>query len=123
MTETAPVPKGDPLSVAPAPPIDLGLDARPVPDGLLALLDRLPAIVRDGGDAIAPVGLDSVGTGGQPTRRTLRRRLLLRRGRPGRVSHYLGDIDWAEASAPIGWSLAHTHDGRKVLFADGLFAE
>ncbi len=122
MSETAPVPKGDPLGIPPAPPTDIGLNARPVPDRLLALLDRLAAILRVRGDAIALVGLGSVG---------LERNRLDEHSDadffvvvdPGRVSQYLGDIDWLEATAPIAWSFAHTHDGRKVLFADGLFAE
>ncbi len=41
----------------------------------------------------------------------------------GAETAYLGDIDWLEATAPIAWSFVNSPHGRKVLFADGLFAE
>jgi hypothetical protein len=36
---------------------------------------------------------------------------------------YLADIDWLEELAPVVFSFENTVDGRKALFADGLFAE
>ncbi len=36
---------------------------------------------------------------------------------------YLQSIDWLEQLGPLAFSFANTVDGRKALFADGLFAE
>ena len=36
---------------------------------------------------------------------------------------YLDSIDWLEELSPVAFSFANTLDGRKVLFADGLYAE
>jgi hypothetical protein len=36
---------------------------------------------------------------------------------------YLDSIDWLEELAPVAFSFPNTPDGRKVLFADGLYAE
>lgn len=41
----------------------------------------------------------------------------------GAKQRYLDSIEWLEALSPIAFSFANTVDGRKVLFADGLFAE
>jgi hypothetical protein len=41
----------------------------------------------------------------------------------GAKRRYLEALDWLEALAPVAFSFANTADGRKVLFADGLFAE
>lgn len=97
-------------------------EAGSVPERLLALLDRLGAVLAERGDAVALLGLGSVGRD--------RHRLdehsdadLFVVVDDGCVARYLTDIDWLEATAPVAWSFEHTHDGRKVLFADGLFAE
>lgn len=93
-----------------------------VPERLLALLERLGAVLAERGDAVALLGLGSVGRD--------RHRLDEHSDADffvvvddGCVGRYLADIDWLEATAPVAWSFEHTHDGRKVLFADGLFAE
>src|SRR5262249_42565281 len=41
----------------------------------------------------------------------------------GAKQGYLDSIDWLEALCPIEFSFENSVDGRKVLFADGLFAE
>jgi len=41
----------------------------------------------------------------------------------GAKQRYLDSIDWLEAVSPVEFSFANTVDGRKVLFADRLFAE
>lgn len=89
---------------------------------LLAVLDRLGGVLERRGDAVALLGLGSVGRD--------RHRLDEHSDADffvvvdeGCVPHYLADTDWLEAAHPVAWSFAHTHDGRKVLFADGRFAE
>lgn len=39
------------------------------------------------------------------------------------VAGYLESIDWLEESAPVVYSFANEHNGRKALFADGIFVE
>src|SRR5262249_51609651 len=41
----------------------------------------------------------------------------------GAKQRYLDAIDWLEALSPVVFSFPNSVDGRKVLFADGLFAE
>lgn len=41
----------------------------------------------------------------------------------GAKQRYLDSVDWLEQAAPLAFSFANTVDGRKALFADGLFAE
>lgn len=36
---------------------------------------------------------------------------------------YLDSIDWLQTPCPVAYSFANTADGRKALFADGIFAE
>jgi hypothetical protein len=36
---------------------------------------------------------------------------------------YLEDIDWLEDAAPVVYDFENTVDGRKILFADGIYAE
>lgn len=41
----------------------------------------------------------------------------------GAKARYLESIDWLQAAFPVAYSFANTRDGRKALFADGIFAE
>jgi len=41
----------------------------------------------------------------------------------GAKQDFLTDLSWLEAAAPVAFSFANTPDGRKALFADGVFAE
>lgn len=38
-------------------------------------------------------------------------------------AHYVDSIDWLNAVSPVAYSFANVLNGRKVLFADGVFAE
>ena len=89
------------------------------------LLDRLDAIARSLAsrpDAIALLGVGSVG------------RDLDRIDEHSDLDffvivedeakqRYLDDIDWLREAAPIVYDFENTLDGRKILFADGIYAE
>jgi lincosamide nucleotidyltransferase len=42
---------------------------------------------------------------------------------PGARAAYLHDIDWLRAAAPVAFDVRNSADGRKVFFADGIYAE
>jgi hypothetical protein len=96
--------------------------AEGIPARLLQRLDALGAVLARRGDAIALIGLGSVG-------------LDLDRlddhsdmdffvvVDDGAKQRYLDSVDWLEELAPIDFSFPNSVDGRKVLFADLLFAE
>jgi hypothetical protein len=93
-----------------------------IPARLLQRLDELGAVLARRGDAIALIGLGSVG-------------LDLDRlddhsdmdffvvVDDGAKQRYLDAVDWLEELAPIDFSFPNSVDGRKVLFTDLLFAE
>jgi hypothetical protein len=89
---------------------------------LLDRLNRIGEVLRDRGDAVALLGLGSVG-------RDLHRLdehsdldffAVVDDEAKGR---YLNSVDWLQAAAAVAFSFPNTADGRKVLFADGLYAE
>ena len=94
----------------------------PAAQRTLDRLDRIGEVLRDRGDALALLGLGSVG-------RDLHRldehsdvdffAVVEDDAKPG----YLERVDWLEDVAPIAFSFANTVDGRKVLFDDGVYAE
>jgi hypothetical protein len=97
-------------------------DAWTIPERLLQRLDDLGAVLAERGDALALIGLGSVG-------------LDLDRlddhsdmdffvvVEDGVKQRYLDSLDWLQALCPIEFSFENSVDGRKVLFTDGLFAE
>ena len=89
---------------------------------MLQRLDDLGTVLAGRGDAIALIGLGSVG-------RDLHRLdehsdmdffVLVD---DGAAQRYLDSIDWLESLHPVAFSFANSLHGRKVLFEDGLFAE
>ncbi|GAB3887192.1 hypothetical protein [Terrabacter terrigena] len=94
-----------------------------VPQRLLAFLDRLGAVLEERGDAVALLGLGSVG-------RDLHRLdehsdadfFVVVDDRAAR-DRYLADIDWLEAAHPVVWSFENSGAGRKALLEGDLFAE
>lgn len=89
---------------------------------VLGRMDRLGEVLAGRGDAIALLGLGSVG-------RDLHRLddhsdldffVVVDDGAKER---YLASVDWLEAAAPVAFSFANTVDGRKALFDDDLYAE
>ena len=92
-----------------------------IPQRLLSRLDDLAAALRERGGVIALIGLGSVGTD------------LARLDDHSDLdffavvddaaqSRFLTELDWLEV-APVVFSFANTVHGRKVLWADGLYAE
>ena len=93
-----------------------------IPARLLARLDDLGRVLADRGDALALIGLGSVGAdlARLDDHSDLDFFVVVEDGAKPR---YLADIDWLEAVGPIAFDFANTVDGRKVLFDDGLYAE
>ena len=98
---------------------EVALTAR---ETLLERLDEIARSLEGRGDAIALLGLGSVG-------RELNRidaysdldffAVVDDDAKP----RYLADISWLEEAAPVVFEFENTVDGRKVLFADGVYAE
>jgi hypothetical protein len=93
-----------------------------VPRRLLARLDELGQLLADRGDALALLGLGSVGAdlARLDDHSDLDFFVVVEDGAKPR---YLADIDWLEALGPIAFEFTNTVDGRKVLFEDGIYAE
>jgi hypothetical protein len=89
---------------------------------LLARLDELGRVLADRGDALALLGLGSVGADLDrlDDHSDLDFFVVVE---DGAKSGYLADIDWLEALGPIAFEFENTVDGRKVLFGDGVYAE
>jgi hypothetical protein len=94
-------------------------DAR---ERLLGRLEAIGSALERRGDAVALIGLGSVG------------RDLDRLDEhsdldffvvvdDGAKPAYLASLEWLEAAHPVAYSFENTVDGRKALFADGIFAE
>jgi hypothetical protein len=93
-----------------------------IPHRLLQRMDDLGAVLARRGDAVALFGLGSVGTDLErlDDHSDLDFFAIVNDGAKQR---YLDSIDWLEELAPVVFSFENSVDGRKVLFADGLFAE
>ena len=94
----------------------------PAGERLLRRLDEIGAALAGRGDAIALIGLGSVGadTHRLDEHSDLDFFVVVEDGARDR---YLDSIDWLEELSPVAFSFPNTADGRKVLFADGLYAE
>jgi hypothetical protein len=93
-----------------------------IPQRLLQRLDELGVVLERRGDALALFGVGSVGVDID--------RLddhsdidFFAIVEDDAKQHYLDAIDWLEELAPVVFSFENSVDGRKVLFADGIFAE
>ena len=93
-----------------------------IPQRLLQRLDDLGVVLAQRGDALALLGLGSVGVdlGRLDDHSDMDFFVLVDDGAKQR---YLDSIDWLEELHPVVFSFPNSVDGRKVLFADGLFAE
>jgi hypothetical protein len=102
--------------------VEATADSDDIPQRLLQRMDDLGAVLARRGDALALFGLGSVGVDLQ--------RLddhsdmdFFAIVEDDAKQRYLDSIDWLEELAPVVFSFENSVDGRKVLFADGLFAE
>ena len=93
-----------------------------IPERLVQRLDDLGAVLARRGDAIALIGLGSVGPdlNRLDDHSDLDFFVIVEDDARQR---YLDSIDWLEELSPVAFSFPNTVDGRKVLFADGLYAE
>ena len=94
-----------------------------VPFRLLARLDRLGAELEARGDALAVIGLGSVGLETDRLDEHSDADFFLVVQDATAKTRYLQDVDWLEALAAVSFSFENSGNGRKVLFADGLFME
>ena len=94
-----------------------------VPVRLLARLDRLGAELDARGDALALIGLGSVGLETDRLDEHSDADFFLVVQDAAARTRYLQDVDWLEALAAVSFSFENSGNGRKVLFADGLFME
>ncbi len=93
-----------------------------IPERLVRRLDDLGAALARRCDAIALIGLGSVGVDLDrlDDHSDLDFFVIVEDDARRR---YLDSLDWLEELSPVAFSFANTPDGRKVLFADGLYAE
>ena len=94
-------------------------------DAAARLLERLDAVgrsLRERGDALALIGLGSVGR--EAARldpwSDLDFFVIVE---PGRKAAYVERLDWLAAAHPLAWHFRNTADGHKALMADGVFCE
>ena len=93
-----------------------------VPQRLLERLDDLAAVLRERGDVVALLGLGSVGEDLERLDEHSDLDFFVVTD-DGAKDRYLADIDWLEAVGPVAYSFRNSVDGRKVLWADDLYAE
>lgn len=89
---------------------------------LLARLDAIGQSLCASGQALALIGLGSVGLDTQ--------RLdawsdldFFAIVQPGHKARYIQQLDWLAAAHPLAWSVQNTADGHKALMADGVLCE
>ena len=93
-----------------------------VPERLVRRLEDLGGVLARRGDAVALIGLGSVGVDLDRLDDHSDLDFFVVVDDDAR-QRYLDSIDWVEELSPVAFSFPNTVDGRKVLFADGLYAE
>lgn len=89
---------------------------------LLERLDAIGAALRDSGQALALLGLGSVGL--ETERIDVWSDLdFFAIVEPGSKARYLHHLDWLAAARPLAWHFQNTVDGHKALMDDGVFCE
>lgn len=92
------------------------------PQGLLERLDAIGESLKSSGNALALLGLGSVGT--ETSRLDAYSDLdFFAIVREGQKAHYIDQLDWLSNVKPIAYALRNTVDGYKVLFEDDIFCE
>lgn len=94
-----------------------------VPERLLAFLDRLGAELDRRGDAVALLGLGSVGRDLHRLDEHSDADFFVTVDDLATRERYIADIGWLAAAQPVVWSFQNSEHGRKALLEDGLFAE
>jgi hypothetical protein len=94
-----------------------------VPERLLAFLDRLADVLAARADAVALLGVGSVGRDLHRLDEHSDADFFVVVDDMAARDRYLADIDWLDAAHPVVWSFENSPAGRKALLADGLFAE
>ena len=89
---------------------------------LLARLDAIGTELRDTGDALALLGLGSVGVETERLDEYSDLDFFVIT-RPGLKARYIDNLDWLAALCPLAYVFRNTVDGYKVLFEDGIFCE
>ena len=97
--------------------------AATVPERLLAFLDRLGAELDRRGDAVALLGLGSVGRDLHRLDEHSDADFFVVVDDAATRDRYLAAIDWLEAAHPVVWSFENSGAGRKALLEGDLFAE
>jgi hypothetical protein len=89
---------------------------------LLVRLDAVGRSLAGCGDALALIGLGSVG---QDCERSDEWSDLdfFAIVEPGRKARYIDSLDWLHAAHPLAWSYRNTADGHKALMDDGVLCE
>ncbi len=89
---------------------------------LLNRLDEIGQSLANSGHALALLGLGSVGA--ELHRLDEYSDLdFFAIVEPGYKQRYIENLDWLSALSPIAFHFQNTHDGHKLLFADGIFCE
>jgi hypothetical protein len=92
------------------------------PELLLTRLDAIGAALAKDQDALALIGLGSVGTdlGRLDAYSDLDIFVIVA---PGRKERYINDLSWLEVVHPITYAFLNSVHGYKLLFADGVYCE
>ena len=92
------------------------------PQNLLNRLDEIGQSLAHSGHALALLGLGSVGD--ELHRLDEYSDLdFFAIVEPGYKQRYIENLDWLSALSPVAFHFQNTHDGHKLLFADGIFCE
>jgi hypothetical protein len=94
-----------------------------MPERLMAFLDRLGEVLAARGDAVALLGLGSVGRDLHRLDEHSDADFFVVVDDAAARQRYLDELDWLEAAHPIAWSFENSPVGRKALLEGGLFAE
>jgi hypothetical protein len=94
----------------------------PTPHPALARLDALAEALSHRDDVVAVLGLGSAGVEQHrfDDHSDLDVFVVVD---DGSVTRYVDDVGWLAAAGEVAWSFRNERDGRKVLYADGLFVE
>ncbi|GCE31323.1 hypothetical protein KDA_68070 [Dictyobacter alpinus] len=94
----------------------------PTTQQLLARLDAIGASLKDTGEALALLGLGSVGADTERLDEYSDLDFFVI-ARPGVKARYIDNLDWLATLCPLAYVFRNTVDGYKVLFEDGIFCE